>query len=147
MNTQAFKSFRSFAGLAALFAAMCLLSCQDQSLETADLEINRNLPTEVPEAFLVPNATVRINGAFQASSFLASPESATVLETDLPAAEVIAFYNRAFAKERWHVIQSLDRGGEYLLMAESEYRKLVTVIVRSSAQTQVKIYSRRSSDT
>ncbi|MBE7436910.1 MAG: hypothetical protein HS115_00535 [Spirochaetales bacterium] len=118
----------------------------EPALETSEITLDREAAQDLPSYLIPSGARVLINGSYNSGSFLAFPESATIFASEKSREELIAFFMAAFKKERWNIIQSMDRPGESLLMAESDYRKLITVLVRDGESRTIKIYTRSSAD-
>jgi len=126
---------------------LLLTSCWNEpALETSEIALNRSVAKDLPSYLIPPDVRVTINGSYNSGSFLTFPESATVFSSEKTREELVAFFVAAFKNERWNIIQSMDRPAESLLMAESDYRKLITVLVRDGETRTVKIYTRSSTD-
>lgn len=101
------------------------------------------VPLEVPDAFHYTGSKLVSAGVYEGGNLLSSLEGAFVSETADDPDTVEKFYQSAFAARGWNIIQSVQEKDQRLLMGESTYQKLVTVIIRSGNPTVIKVYFKR----
>lgn len=105
-----------------------------------------SLPVELPDFFQYTNGSAIYTAVFDAGRYNMTPEGALIYTTDDTADTVEKYYQEAIQKNGWKVIQSLHSPGEILVMAESPFSRLVTVIIRGDKPAQIKIYFKRSNE-
>ena len=102
------------------------------------------LPAEIPDFFRYPEAKIEYSAVFDSGRFNVQPEGAAVYSTGDSNEEVRDFYLKNIASNGWKIIQSVNNPGESLLMAESPFSKIVTIIIRGTAPSQVRIFFKGS---
>ena len=128
-----------------------LLSCggaasdSQETLQFGNFTLIENpeeFPEGLPELFRYPRATMSLIGMYDAGNFLTAQEGVVLFETTDTRDAVESYYTGAFRKRGWKVIQSVNKPGERLIMAESPFQKLVTVILRGNT---IKLYFKHMS--
>ncbi|MDH5655118.1 MAG: hypothetical protein OEZ34_04385, partial [Spirochaetia bacterium] len=102
-----------------------------------------SLPDTFPAFAYYKGSHNLLTGLFRSEKALATPEGAAFLQSDDSINEVEEYYNRSFRENGWSVIQSHRSETEILLMAESPFGKLITVILRAGPKTDIKVYVKR----
>ncbi len=139
--------FRFFTGFLLLTTVFSSLSAQSGVIQAGGSRIERNpasLPEELQEWLLIPGASIHTTGTVTGSSFMTPGEGLAVLRSETEPSEILKYYNEEFRKNRWTVLQSGQSEGKTLIMAESPYKRLVTVIITSDRPSFIKIYYKRS---
>ncbi len=133
--------------LAAAGLTACDPGTEARELKVGEVTVTENParpPKELIEHFHYPRGRLVLSSVYMAGSFLATPEGALFYETDEPSEQVIQYYAEKIKEQDWTVIQTIDRPAEKLIMAESRFRKIVTVVARGAGPTQIKVYFKRS---
>ena len=141
----------AFCCLAAVWTA-CNRSAGNQQISLAlkDFVLEENpkvAPRELPTFFVYPLADITRSGVFRTDRFLTSPEGVVFFLTPDKPEAVIEHYTKKAYEKKWKIIQSLRNPGEHLLMFESpgfRFKRLVTVIMRGTGPTTIKVYFRKS---
>ena len=122
-----------------------------QELKVGDVTVIENperAPRELKDYFYYPRAHMILSSVYMAGSFLSTPEGAVIYETEDTPETVVKHYTGVIKDQNWTVIQTVDSPEEKMIMAESRFRKIVTIIVRgkggASSPSQIKIYFKRS---
>ena len=92
---------------------------------------------------IYPGSQIQLTGVFKSDAALTAPEGASYLHTEDPIEKVEESYYKVFMYNGWNIIQSHKKPGEALIMAESPFGKLLTVILRGNKGTDIKIYVKR----
>ncbi len=124
----------------------------EQSYTFNDIELKsspQTLPDEVPALFLYPGASPVFSGTLEGGGFMLFTEGAVVLSTEADLQGVESYYLKELNRNGWSIIQSNRKEGEVLIMAESPFQKLITIILRQGDSgkkppTLIKIYFKRS---
>lgn len=135
-----------------VLAAWLAVACQPAEGETRELKVGDvtmtqnplKPPRELKEYFHYPNGKLTFSTVYMAGSFLSTPEGALLYTTEDTPDQVIAHYTDVIEENEWTVIQTVNREDERLIMAESRFRKIVTVIVRGQGPSEIKVYFKRS---
>lgn len=115
--------------------------------EFNNIKLNLNpqdFPEELTSIFYYPNSKVIISGLAGKEKYLSAMEGAILLETNDTADQVQDYYIKEIQKNGWRIIQSQKTDDGRLIMVESSFRNLVTIILRGETPTRVKIYFKRS---
>lgn len=102
------------------------------------------VPGNLPERFRYPDGKIILTGISGADNFMTSTEGAMLIESNDPHAKVVEYYEQLFGQFNWQIIQSHRGDHETLLMAETTFKKLFTVIIRNEQPTSIRIYFKRS---
>lgn len=133
--------------LPALFS--CKGSDQGESLHVNGVLLRTKpgtMPEQVPADFRYPGSEPTMSGSVEDESFFAPSEGVILFQSKDSVEKIEGYYQNVIQKYGWNIIQSRRDKGEALLMSESPFRKLVTVIIRSGDPTMIRIYYRRSGD-
>jgi len=117
-----------------------------EGIRIRNLEISGgtdSLPDAFPAFSNYSGASIPILGTYKTESNLSTPEGAAFLHAADSLQTVQDYYYRSFSENGWNIIQSHTKESEALIMAESPFGKLITVIMRSNAGTDIKIYVKR----
>lgn len=87
-------------------------------------------PRVFPPGFIYPGSVARMSGEYTRSPYASSREGVIIYDSTDPLPQIQAFYLRRFDALGWQIIQSQERDGEVLLLAENLSRRLFTVILR-----------------
>lgn len=129
-----------------LAASFCGRGDKPVELKNRNFTLTQNpdrLPLEVPDAFHYTGSRLVYAGVYEGGNLLSSLEGAYVSETNDDIDAVEKFYQAAFAIRGWKIIQSVQDKDQRLLMGESTYQKLVTVVIRPGNPTVIKVYFKR----
>jgi hypothetical protein len=135
--------------LIAFFLVALAISCRGSEQETFALKNavistgQKELPESYPAFTRYPGSQILISGIYTDTSLFEDPEGAAVLKTADDSERVGRYYATSFEKSGWNVIQSHRQGEEILIMAESPFRRLVTVVLRGSGPTLIRLYTKR----
>lgn len=128
---------------------LLILSCGSDrpgSVNFRDFKITRHpseMPGGIPAVFKYPGAVSTLSAAYEPESFTGASEGVIELKSSDPAPRVEAFYTDAFRENGWKIIQSKRGDSEILLMAESAYKEVITVILRAQKETVIRLYVKR----
>ncbi|MCE9599393.1 MAG: hypothetical protein K8S54_15620 [Spirochaetia bacterium] len=134
-----------------IILAIALLSqCKDASKEFSvkfkDFRISEQpegLPGGLAANFRYQPSRSLLSATYEPDTFASSPEGAVELETADSAEKIEAYYFATLRDNGWKIIQSKNTPEEILIMAESAYSEVVTIIVRGKSPTHIKLYIRR----
>lgn len=115
----------------ALLAAGC--SPENNEIRTGNVRIvegGERFPLEIPPEFKYPGAEMVLSSTFEGSSFWTRPETTASLRTGDSLNAVANYYRQTVEHSGWTIIQSKNTPEAVLLMAESGYKNLLTIIVR-----------------
>lgn len=105
----------------------------------------QQIPDAFPENAIYPGAKIRHAALFTNQERWAQPQSMASFESPSTMSEIEDFYRKFLKDQDWKIIQSRKESDSILLMAESDYRKLMTVIIRTGDPfTTIRIYFKRS---
>lgn len=138
---------RFFAYALMFFLAPASVFAQPGALHLNDADLSfhgDSFPDSLPLLFFYPESRIVIEGSSRNRSFFGGKEGAVLLNTEDPAEKVSEYYNQSLAADGWRIIQSKKIEGRILLMAESPFRKIVTVIISRQKPTEIKIYYKNS---
>ena len=131
------------------FVLIFLAACggdQHGSVSFKDFLITRSpseLPGGIPAAFKYPGSVSVLSAAYEPEAFTGSSEGVIEMRSADPAKKIEAYYTEAFKENGWKIIQSKQGSAEVLLMAESAYNEIITVILRSDKETVIRVYVKR----
>ncbi len=129
----------------ALFQTSIFGESQKYRFNGVELRFNSaSFPEELTSIFYYPESSVDIIGIAGSQKFLSPAEGAILLSTDDTIDKVEAFYIEQINKYGWRVIQSQNGDSSKLIMAESPFMNIVTLILQDSKPTRVKVYFKRS---
>ncbi|HMU81802.1 MAG TPA: hypothetical protein PKE49_02580 [Leptospiraceae bacterium] len=143
---------RATLRIAFIIASMSFLSagCGDNTSQRVvrfkDFRITQNptdLPAGLPAGFRYPDARAVLSAGYEPESYASSQEGSIEFESRDDVQHIEAYYNNAFREQGWKVIQSRSEEKALLLMAESAYSEVVTVIARSGPPSRIRVYMRR----
>jgi hypothetical protein len=101
-------------------------------------------PAELQEWLNYPSSEIYLTGQVDGNTFLTPTEGVVVLQTKDTAEAVISYYETVFKKNKWSVIQTNRNDHKTLIMAESTYKRLVTLIITDNQSVIIKLYYKRS---
>ncbi len=120
------------SALLSVFAAAC--SDGEERVIEYDGFVLSEKPSEQPRVFppgfIYPGSVAKMAGEYTRSPYASSREGVIIYESTDPLPQIQAFYLRRFDALGWQIIQSQEREGEVLLLAENLSRRLFTVILR-----------------
>lgn len=103
-----------------------------------------SLPDGLPTGFLFPGSTIRLSGFSHGSGYVVQAQGAVYLETKSDLRTVDDFYESFITESAWKVIQSKKSEDLSFIMAESPFRKVVTIIITGQSNVSIRIYFRKS---
>ncbi|MCB1302818.1 MAG: hypothetical protein KDK37_00990 [Leptospiraceae bacterium] len=137
MHPGIMRTLRKRVILALLSACMLpvLAGCElsDTEISTGNVKIiqgGNRFPLEIPPEFNYPGSNLVFSSLFEGSSYYNRPETTVSLRTDDSFLAVLNYYEGIVKKSGWSIIQSRRTENAMLLMLESGYRNLLTIIVR-----------------
>lgn len=139
-----------FLPIIAVLLLVSITQCTDRPIKIVrgDVEVESNpdkLTNAFPEKTIFPGARVKYSALFRTQEFWAQPQSMASLESPSTIGEIEQYYRDYIDNENWKIIQSRKEPNSILIMAESDYRKLMTVIIRQGDPlTSIRIYFKRS---
>lgn len=116
------------------------------SVSFKDFRITRSpaeMPGGIPASFRYPGSVAVLSAAYEPDSFAGSSEGVIELRSSDSAQKIEAFYAESFRANGWKIIQSKQETSEVLLMAESAYNEIITVILRTDKETVIRLYVKR----
>jgi len=131
-----------------LLLLLLALDCggDKSSVAFKDFRIHRapvEMPGGIPAAFKYPGSVAVLSAVYEPDSFTGSSEGVIEMRSSDPAAKVEVYYAEKFKENGWKIIQSKQGGTEVLLMAESAYNEIITVILRAEKETVIRLYVKR----
>lgn len=128
------------------FLGQCRDSTKEFSVRFKDFRISEQpagLPGGLAANFRYQPSRSILSATYEPDSLASQTEGAVELETVDAAEKVEAYYMTTLRDNGWKVIQSKNTSNEILIMAESAYSEVVTIIVRGKQPTRIKLYIRR----
>ena len=101
--------------------------------------------------FTFPGAKMIRTGVYKSGRYVPA-EGVAIFESPEPPEGIEKYLLKTLAKREWHIIQSMTKKNEILLMAESpslHFKRIVTTIIRKKTDdprglTTIKVYFKRS---
>lgn len=127
-----------------IFAVFCKGNTSgSREVQIRNISISENtkkLPDTFPHFLVPPGADVVMAGIHDSETALALPEGAARMETASTSQKTAEFYYDVFRRNGWNVIQSIDEPEKKMIMAESRFGRLLTVLLYGNEKTSIKIY-------
>lgn len=124
-----------------------LLACNAEQKETRyaftnfDLfEHPKQLPETFPAAFFYKDAPFLTAGNYGSGSYRYNRQGVLIQSSSDSRQTIKQYYTAKFEKRGWQVIQSVEQTDVSMVMAESDSRRLITVIMRGDNPVEIKLY-------
>lgn len=133
---------------ACLALLLIAVSCGGEkgSVAFKDFRIHKapaELPGGIPAAFRYPGSVSVMSAVYEPDNFTGSSEGVIEMRSADAAQKIEVYYAEKFKENGWKIIQSKQGGAEVLLMAESAYNEIITVILRAEKETVIRLYVKR----
>ena len=102
------------------------------------------MPDGIPPSFRYPGSTLELSGVSSATGYVVSAQGAVAMDTADDRRTVEFYYLDVLNQSGWTIIQSQRKEDRVLIMAESPFRKLVTLILTGDGQTRIRVYFKKS---